>query len=447
MTMLEDRIRKALNDAAPVWPERTAHSVRRSTARPLTVVLLAAAAVFVLIGAGTFMFFPRTSPSDLPPSQGVTPSESIPPTPTSTTPTSLPVPDPVPDPGSTAYVDAIEEILTADAFIAGTIETMGDPDENYKWCCENPPLTFTDIEVLESIGGEFDETSFRGFSYQDLPAHVQPGDRVHMLLIGDTVLYMFGKDENIAHPVTVDQAAAVDLLREKEGAPLGWTASNPLSPEKAIRWTWSRYTDPWWGSAEHRLALALSGIEGHPTVCSAADMVQLAEDDGSVGATDELPPEVAATRKALLDASINCDFETLYQLGGGDEAALTSNSPYSFAGIYSVDDIAFLDTLYGLGRQLVIALTMLPSSVYQYGGGDNADDDPYTAFAWPPDLGIRDGQPVENLWDDELASIVAYLNNVSTSDFMGSPKDNGSYALFRVHILDDGTLLTALAGD
>jgi hypothetical protein len=349
----------------------------------------------------------------------------------------------VPDFFPATYVDAIYEILGADAFVAATIETMGNPNENYRWCCENPPVTLSDIEVLETSSGEFRETRFNGISYQDLPAHVEPGDRVHILLVGGNALYVFGQDEGIVHPVAVHQGEAINLLRVKAGVRLGYDEADPISPEKAIRWTWSRYANPWWGSSEHRLALALDGIEDRSGVCSAADMFQFVEYSELQGVSDELPPEVAATRQALIDASIHCDYTTLYEIGGGDEAALTSNSPYSFAGIYSVDDIAYLDSEYGLGRQLVMALTLLPHSTEETGDDDNPD----FVYSWPPHAAIPDGGSLGDVWDDELISLVALLNDVTPTDLNESSSDFGAYAMFRVHISNDGTLLAAISGD
>jgi len=161
----------------------------------------------------------------------------------------------------TDAASGLSQILGADSLVQATIETLGSQAEGGRWCCENPPFTVTDIEVIEGSrprpGGHLN-----GFGYQNLTAYLEPGDRVTLLLAGDLALFVFGDDEGIVHPVPISHAAAINAMREREAAWRGYSGGEELSPLEAIRTVWGRYRDTWWGSIEQRTALALSGVPG-----------------------------------------------------------------------------------------------------------------------------------------------------------------------------------------
>ena len=211
-----------------------------------------------------------------------------------------------------AYRDAgldlgIEEIIGSAALIEATVVSIGDP-ETGRWCCGNPPFQVDKIEVL---GGEFTDDFggwLNGAQYQSLDRTLNPGDRITILLRdGQNVVFVFAKDEGLAHPATAHHREAIDAMRVREAASAGGWQPIDYSPLRAVRDVWERYHTDWWGSMDQRVALALSGVPEYPVICSAADLGAVTGDTDYPPASAGLPIAVSRTRESVVAAASACD--------------------------------------------------------------------------------------------------------------------------------------------
>jgi hypothetical protein len=343
----------------------------------------------------------------------------------------------------------IEEIVTADALIEATVEWIGEPGSG-RWCCENPPLDVSDITVL---GGDFPLDSpgkLNGIDYQSLDAAVDIGDRVTMLMRGDTALFVFDGDQGLAHPAPQHQADAIDAMRVREARSAGGWDPLDYSPLRAVSDVWGRYHTTWWGSVDQRVALALSGVPGFPVVCSAADLAPILRNADYPPSGDGLPATVAKARDEIVVAATGCDYDEILSLTtfvDGDDTDL-----FWWSGGSTSDIFIEADRRFGAIRELVLALT---NTAYasdevnaENSSGDYVDQ---TFYVWPSAAVLIDARnaatPTVATLGEEEAARVAALNRMTVEELDESMRVFPGYALFRTAIDAAGRWRFALSGD
>lgn len=344
----------------------------------------------------------------------------------------------------------IGEIVTATAMITATVESIGQPGTG-QWCCENPPLQVSDITVL---GGEFPQDSegdLNGIDYQALDRHLEPGDRVTMLMRDDTVaLFVFGADDALAHPAPQHQADSIDAIRTREAQSAGGWDPLDYSPLRAVSDIWGRYHTEWWGPINQRVALAVSGIPGHPITCSAADLRPAFANRDYLPSHDGLPSTVANSRDEIVDAATACDFDevlTLTAFVDGDDTDL-----FWWSGGSTSDVFVEADRRFGALRQLVFALT---DTAYadtdvnaENSSGDYVDQ---TFYLWPSAAVLINeanaSAPASQVLGVEEAQRVAALNRMTLEELDESVAQFPGYGLFRTAIDAAGRWRFALSGD
>jgi hypothetical protein len=343
----------------------------------------------------------------------------------------------------------IEEIVTGTAMIEARIDWIGEPGSG-RWCCENPPLEVSDITVL---GGEFPSDSdgkLNGIDYQSFDTGLEIGNRVTMLMHGDTALFVFGADEGLAHPAPQHQADAIAAMRVREAQSAGGWDPLDYSPLRAVSDIWSRYHSDWWGSVDQRVALALSGLPGYPIICSAADLDLLLENTDYPPSHEGLPSSVTTARAEIVDAATACDFDELLTLTAfvdGDDTDL-----FWWSGGSASDVFIEADRRFGALRELVLALTNTSYAAQEVNAensaGDNVDQ---TFYVWPSAaVLIGDANattPASETLGEEEAVRVAALSRMTVEEFDQSMVAFPGYALFRTAIDSAGRWRFALSGD
>jgi len=343
----------------------------------------------------------------------------------------------------------IEEIVTADAMIEATVDWIGEPGSG-RWCCENPPLEVSDITVL---GGDFPLDSpgkLNGIDYQILNASVDIGDRVTMLMRGDTALFVFDRDQGLSHPAPQHQADAIDAMRVREAQSAGGWDPLDYSPLRAVSDVWGRYHTTWWGSVDQRVALALSGVPGFPTVCSAADLAPILANADYPPSGEGLPATVARAKDEIVTAATACDYDEILSLTtfvDGDDTDL-----FWWSGGSTSDVFVEADRRFGAIRELVLALTNTAYASEEVNAenssGEYVDQ---TFYVWPSAAVLIDGRnasaPSVVTLGEEEASRVAALNRMTVEELDESMRAIPGYALFRTAIDAAGRWRFALSGD
>ncbi len=351
-------------------------------------------------------------------------------------------------------------LLDADAVIEATIVSLGAADG--RWCCENPPIEVTDLTV---VGGEppRDDGRLNGVSFQSLDRSLEPGDRVTLLVQHGVALVVFTEDGSVAHPVPPSIARAIDAAVYRYAASSGRDPSEvrrEVSPLEVLGGIWEQYHDDWWGMPEQRAALALSGFEGRPVTCSAADLA------GLLGAWPSYPPAgrdlpsaVLATRAAIIEAATGCDYERIIELAG--YRASTEEQPvdvdvFWWNAMRDLDVFVQGDLTVGYLREVVLALTQtaVGAGVGSFLDPETGEHVETTAYVWPAaavlDLSDPAGDPrsfVELVGDEEELARIASLNDTTVENLVGAVEDFGGYAWFRTGIAEGGRWLFALSGD
>ncbi|HHC07734.1 MAG TPA: hypothetical protein ENK55_03350 [Actinobacteria bacterium] len=355
--------------------------------------------------------------------------------------------------------DALASLLAADAVVAGTVVTLGDADG--RWCCENPPLDLTDVEVVVGDLAVADGR-FNGISFQHLVGRVAPGDRITLLTRSGVAALVFTDDGSLAHPVPPSFAAAIEAAAHRYAAAFGWDPDELRREHSVLEVfgaVWERYHDDWWGSPEQRAALVLSGFEGRPVTCSAADLgALLASWPPYPPAGRDLPPAVAATREALVDAATSCDYERIIELAG--YRAPTEEDPVDVDAFWwnamrDRDEFVEGDLTVGYLRELVLALTQTSVGI-EVGPLPDPETGEYvetTLYVWPAafilELVDEDGELrsfAELVDGGELARIAA-VNGTTVERLVAAVEEFGGYAWFRTGIAEDGRWRFALSGD
>lgn len=345
----------------------------------------------------------------------------------------------------------IEEIIRSDAWIEATILSIGDPDTG-RWCCDNPPLQVENVIV---IGGEFTDDSdgwLNGIDYQRLDTRLEVGDRVSMLLRdGQTAVFVFGRDEGLAHPAPEHQAEAIDAMRIREASSAGGLDPIEYSPLRAVTDIWRRYHTDWWGSMNQRVALAVSGVPGYPLTCSAADLGRLLSNKEYAPASANLPPAVLRTRNELVAATTTCNHDDILALTKPTEGDDTDAFWWSAGS--STDTLIEADRRFGSWRELTLALTN--TTVYK----DTTDNDASggasdsTYYVWPSAFVVLSEDyeypiaPMSTALGEEEAARVAALNATTVEYLDETIQDFGGYAWFRTAIDATGRWRYALSGD
>jgi hypothetical protein len=356
---------------------------------------------------------------------------------------------PVADYDGTDMEFGIEEIVTADAMIEATVVWVGEPGSG-RWCCENPPLEVSDITVL---GGDFpadSEGKLNGIDYQSLDLGLDIGDRVTMLMQGDTALFVFGSDEGLAHPAPQNQADAIAAMRIREARSTGGWDPRDYSPQRAVTDVWSRYSDSWWGSTSQRVALTVSGVEGYPITCSAADLDRSLLIPDYPPSYEGLPSTVANAVNEIVDAATACDYDqvlTLTTFVNGDDTDL-----FWWSGGSTSEVFIEADRRFGAMRQIVYALTnttYAPTEVNaENSAGDHVDQ---MFYVWPSAAVLIDktnaATPTSQTLGADEAQRVAFLNRMTVEELDEALQILRGYALFRTAIDAAGRWRFALLGD
>ena len=343
----------------------------------------------------------------------------------------------------------VEEIIAGTAMIEATVDWVGEPGSG-RWCCENPPLEVSNITVL---GGEFSQDSdgkLNGIDYQSLDTAVEVGDRVTMLMRGDTALFVFGDDEGLAHPAPQHQADAISAMRVREAQSAGGWDPIDYSPLRAVTDTWGRYHTNWWGSLDQRVALALSGVPGYPIICSAADLGPLLRNAEYPPSREGLPSTVATAKGEIVDAATACDYDRLLTLTAfvdGDDTDL-----FWWSGGSTSDVFIEADRRFGAIRELVMALTNTSYATEvlnaENSSGEYVDQ---TFYLWPSAaVLIGEGNaatPTVATLGEEEAARVAALNRMTVEELDEAMQVFPGYALFRTAIDAAGRWRFALSGD
>jgi hypothetical protein len=340
----------------------------------------------------------------------------------------------------------VEEMVSATAMIAATIETIGEPGTG-RWCCESPPLQVTDIEIL---GGSFPEDSdgtLSGIDYQALDGNLAPGDRVTMLIRDDTVAFLiFDMDGALVHPVPQHQADAIEAMRVREASSAGGWDPLDYSPLRAVTDIWSRYHSQWWGSVDQRVALAVSGVPGYRVTCSAADLGPLLRTTDYAPASEGLPSIVNTSRLEIVTAATSCDYDeilTLTAFVDGDDTDL-----FWWRGP-TAETLIEADRRFGALRELTLALTNTTFGKETVSAPNSSGELIDQAFyIWPSAFLLLDGRaPAVQVLGEDEASRVAALSDISVAELDHLVAEVGGYALFRTAIDAAGNWRLAISGD
>jgi hypothetical protein len=344
----------------------------------------------------------------------------------------------------------VEEIVSATALIKARIDWIGRPGSG-RWCCENPPLQLTGIEVL---GGDFPEDAegiILGIDYQSLDTNLEIGDQVTILMADDQIATLvFDSDGRLVHSVPEHQSDAISAMRVREAASAGGWDPLDYSPLRAITDIWSRYHTDWWGSVDQRVDLALSGVPGYPLVCSAADLGNPTAVPPYPPSSENLPSKVARTQDEIIAAAAACDYNeilTLTAFVDGDDTDL-----FWWSGGSTSDVFVEADRRFGALRQLVLALTETAYANDEVNAVNSAGEYvDQTFYVWPSAAVVigetnASRSTIETLGEEE-ATRVAALNRMSLEELDESMSVSRGYALFRTAIDAAGRWRFALSGD
>jgi hypothetical protein len=188
-----------------------------------------------------------------------------------------------------------------------------------------------------------------------------------------------------------------------------------------------------------------------PTECSGADLH--GEVENYPGAYDGLTNAVWATRKAIIEAALSCDFATLMTIAAVPFPELGPGADRTesiFGGATTdFDEFVAYDQQHSALRKLVMALSSVPVELVE---SEDKDRVPVVFYIWPPSLvHLWDGdtatmRSLDQVWDDDTIERLAALNGISADELVAAVDGSGDYALFTVAILEDGRWMGAFAG-
>lgn len=187
-----------------------------------------------------------------------------------------------------------------------------------------------------------------------------------------------------------------------------------------------------------------------PTKCSAVDLHGEVED--YPGAYDGLTGPAEATRKAIIEAALSCDFDALmtspvvfpeYGSAGEDRT-------YIFGGVTTdFDEFVAYDQDHGVLRKLALALSSVPFNRIDLEFKSGLQ---LIGFVRPPEPDHYDNRTstkltLEEAWDADSIERVAALNDLTPAEFIASVAEPFVfYPSFGVLILDDGRWFYAHIG-
>ncbi|MEN8239871.1 MAG: hypothetical protein ABFR53_11810, partial [Actinomycetota bacterium] len=276
------------------------------------------------------------------------------------------------------------------------------------------------------------------------------GDRVTMLMRGQTALFVFGRDDGLVHPAPQHQADAIAAMRVREAQSAGGWDPIEYSPLRAVSDVWGRYHSDWWGSVDQRVALALSGVPGYPVVCSAGDLGPVLRGIDYPPSHEGLPSTVATANDEIVDAATACDYDeilTLTAFVDGDDTDL-----FWWSGGSTSDVFIEADRRFGALRELVIALTNTTYEAIEVNAENSAGDYvDQTFYVWPSAFVLvgeeNAATPTSETLGEEEAARVAALNRMTVEQLDESMSVFPGYALFRTAIDSAGRWRFALSGD
>jgi hypothetical protein len=153
--------------------------------------------------------------------------------------------------------------------------------------------------------------------------------------------------------------------------------------------------------------------------CSAAGMAMPADQEG-------LPPAVAATRRAILEAAIACDFDALEAVAGPD--FITSFGGTGFEKIPEWEETGQYPA-----TKLMVQLFETPYAFEDYEGEPRH-------YYWPSAF-------VYDSWDEIPPEDMEALRSIYTEEELEMSAEFGSYALWRIGITETGEWRSFIAGD
>ncbi len=183
-----------------------------------------------------------------------------------------------------------------------------------------------------------------------------------------------------------------------------------------------------------------------PTQCSAFDLNGEVEE--YVGAYDGLPDPVEATRTAIIEAALSCDFDTLMTIDVPhvEQGTWSEERPSIFGGVTTdFDEFVAYDQQRSALRKLVMALSSVPVERFE---SETRDRVPVNGYEWPPHARLYDAdtetmQSLDEVWDDDVVERVAALNGISADELVAAVDESAPFTSFTVMILDDGSWMFA----
>jgi hypothetical protein len=183
-----------------------------------------------------------------------------------------------------------------------------------------------------------------------------------------------------------------------------------------------------------------------PTQCSAIDLN--GEVENYPVAYDALTDPVEATRTAIIEAALSCDFATLMSIDVPhvEEGTWSEDRPSIFGGVTTdFDEFVAYDQQQSALRKLVLALSSVP---VERSESETRDRVPLNGYQWPPHARLYDPdtattKSLDEVWDDDVIERVAALNGMTLSELIASVAEFNAHALFEVSILDDGSWMFA----
>jgi hypothetical protein len=186
-----------------------------------------------------------------------------------------------------------------------------------------------------------------------------------------------------------------------------------------------------------------------PTQCSAVDLN--GEVENYPKAYDDLTGPAEATRKAIIEAALSCDFGALmvipvvfpeYGPAGVDRTFIFEGVTTDF------DEFVAYDQDHGVLRKLALALSSVPATRVER---ETTSGLQLVGFVWPPDPDLYDNRTSTNLtleeaWDADTIERVAALNSLTPAELIASVAEFDMHSLFGVQILDDGRWFYAFDG-
>jgi hypothetical protein len=186
-----------------------------------------------------------------------------------------------------------------------------------------------------------------------------------------------------------------------------------------------------------------------PTQCSAVDLNGEVED--YPGAYDGLTNPAEATRNAIIEAALSCDFDALMAIPVvfPEYGPAGEDRTYIFDGVTTdFDEFVAYDQDHGVLRKLVLALSSVPVNRLdlEFNTGLHL-----IGFVWPPEPDLYDNHTstkltLEEAWDADTIERVAALNDLTPTELAASVAGFDAYSSFRVQILDDGRWFYAFDG-